>query len=353
MASHDHRWRTRQHCPYYLLRVIDNERLTLVTGASAEKILIEHGKAVGVRYSVKGKSAQDAYASKEVLVTAGAIATPKLLLLSGIGPADELRELDIEVAADNPQVGKNLQDRLMFSITARTPGVPGLQHDAKGIRKIAAGLEWLTFHHDGVVGTNVLEAGGFFDTDNDGRVDTQMFVQPLYDLRPEKEGQPQLKEIPDGVTVKVANVRPESRGEIRLASKDPAAAPQVQANYLSAPGDLEAHIRAVRLGLKFFEAPSLKRITEDVSPNPAASDDELVELFKRWCTTQFHPVSSCRMGATPEDSVVDLRLRVWGVENLRVADASVMPHVTSGNTNAPTIMVAERAAEMIVADYKG
>ncbi len=205
----------------YLQRIIDNERLTLVTGASAEKILIEHGRAIGVRYSINGKPTQ-AYADKEVIITAGAIATPKLLMLSGIGSADELRALDIEVTADNPQVGKNFQDHLMIAITARTPGVPSLLHDAKGIRKIAAGLEWLTFHHDGVVGTNVLEAGGFFDTDQDGRVDTQVFVQPVYDVRP---GQPTPKEIPDGLTVKVANVRPESRGEIHLASKDPTVAP--------------------------------------------------------------------------------------------------------------------------------
>lgn len=205
----------------YLRRIIDNDRLTLVTGANAEKILIEQGRAIGVRYSTRGKLARQALAGKEVIITAGAIASPRLLLLSGIGPADELRALGIDVVADNPQVGKNFQDHLMFAITARTPGVASLLHYTRGGRKIAAGLQWLTFHHDGVVGTNVLEAGGFFDTDRDGRLDTQVFMQPVYDLRTDNEGLPRPAEMPDGITVKVANVRPESRGEIRLASQDP------------------------------------------------------------------------------------------------------------------------------------
>jgi choline dehydrogenase len=330
----------------YLQRVAGNQLLTLITGATAEKVLIENGKALGVRYSCKGRSAIDAVATKEVVLTAGAFETPKLLMISGVGPAQHLRDLGIDVHVDSPQVGKNFQDHLMVSLTAETPGVPSFLREGQGLRKIANGIEWLTFNHDGVVSSNVLEGGGYFDIDNDGRIDTQLFAFPFYEgKRGANTKQPD--QITDGISLKIGHVYPESRGEILLTGPSHTDSLRLKGNYLTADGDLESQIKAVKLGLRFFEAPSLKKITKNIAPI-FSNDNEISDYVKKSCTTIFHPTSTCRMGSAPANSVVDLNLRVWGIANLRIADASVMPHIVSGNTNAPTIMIAERAAEMMI-----
>ncbi|WP_321893453.1 GMC family oxidoreductase [Paraburkholderia tropica] len=330
----------------YLQRVAKNDYLTLITGATAEKVIIENGKALGVRYSSKEISAIDAVATKEVILTAGAFETPKLLMISGVGPAQHLRDSGIDVIFDSPQVGKNFQDHLMVSLVAETPGIPSFLREGQGLRKIANGIEWLTFNHDGVVSSNVLEGGGYFDVNKDGRIDTQLFVFPFYEAK--RDGsRSHSNQIKDGISLKIGHVYPESRGEILLTGPRQADSVRLKGNYLTADGDLESQVKAVKLGLQFFNAPSLKKITRNISPI-FSSDDEISDYVKRNCTTIFHPTSTCRMGVMPETSVVDLNLRVWGVANLRIADASVMPHIVSGNTNAPTIMIAERAAEMII-----
>lgn len=330
----------------YLHRVAGNDLLTLITGATAEKVLIENGKALGVRYSRKGHSAIEAVATKEVILTAGAFETPKLLMISGVGPAQHLRDFGIEVHIDSPQVGKNFQDHLMVSLTAETPGIASFLREGQGIRKIANGIEWLTFNHDGVVSSNVLEGGGYFDINHDGRIDTQLFVFPFYEGKRGANAK-RSDQIKDGISLKIGHVYPESRGEILLTGPTHADSIRLKGNYLTAKGDLESQIKAVKLGLQFFSAPSLKKITKNIAPI-LSNDNEISDYVKRNCTTIFHPTSTCRMGATPNTSVVDLDLRVRGIANLRIADASVMPHIVSGNTNAPTIMIAERAAEMII-----
>lgn len=327
----------------YLQRVIDDERLTLLTDALVEKILVEHGQAVGVRYSVKGASTVEARASHEVIVAAGAFGSPKLLMLSGIGPASDLREFGIDVVVDNPQVGRNYQDHLMVALGAETPDIPSLIRESRGLHRVAAGLEWLAFR-EGAVTSNILESGGFFDVDKDGRIDTQLFVFPFYEGN---RNVPQAsEEVPDGLALKIGYVRPQSRGQVLLGGANADDPLRLRGNYLSAEGDLEGQVRAVKLALKFFEAPSLKRIIRD-TPAHFANDGEIADFVRRNCETIFHPTSTCRMGSTPHDSVVDPQLQVWGIKNLRVADSSVMPHVVAGNTNAPTIMIAERAADLI------
>jgi choline dehydrogenase len=334
----------------YLYRVIKDKRLTLITDAVAEKILIENGRAVGISYSRKGGSQTEVVANKEVIVTAGALETPKLLMLSGIGPAAHLSKFGIKVKVDSPQVGQNYQDHLMVSLTAETPGIRSILRESKGLRKIANGIEWLAFNHDGVVSSNVLEGGGYFDIDKDGRIDTQLFVFPFYEGK-RSQNATQTAEIPDGISLKVGHVCPESRGEVLLSGATAADTVRLKGNYLTAKGDLDAQVKAVKLGMSFFEAPSLRKIARNISPSITDLTD-VAEFVRSNCVTIFHPTSTCRMGPSLKSSVVDLELRVWGVANLRVADASVMPHIVSGNTNAPTIMIAERAAEMIVADLK-
>ncbi|ABE29462.1 FAD dependent oxidoreductase family protein [Paraburkholderia xenovorans LB400] len=330
----------------YLQRVIKSDLLTVVTGATARKVQIENGRACGVRYARNGNSVTDAVATREVILTAGAFETPKLLMLSGIGPAQHLNEFGIGTIADSPQVGKNFQDHLMVSITAETPGIPSFLREGEGLRKIANGLEWLTFNHDGVVSSNVLEGGGYFDINDDGRIDTQLFVFPFYEGK--RDGNwTKADQIPDGMALKVGHVYPESRGEVLLGGPRPDDKIRLKGNYLSADGDLDLQVKAFKLGLKFFDAPSLKKITRNVAPK-FSDDHEIADYVRKNCTTIFHPTSTCRMGNSPQSSVVDLTLRVWGIANLRIADASVMPHIVSGNTNAPTIMIAERAAEMII-----
>ncbi|WP_321818423.1 MULTISPECIES: GMC family oxidoreductase [unclassified Paraburkholderia] len=330
----------------YLRRVAGNSLLTLITGATADKVLIENGKALGVRYSHKGHSAIEAFATKEIILTAGAFETPKLLMVSGIGPAQHLRDLGIAVQVDSPQVGKNYQDHLMVSLTAETPGIPSFLREGQGLRKIANGIEWLTVNHDGVVSSNVLEGGGYFDINRDGRIDTQLFVFPFYEgKRDANENQPD--QIKDGLSLKIGHVYPESRGEILLTGPTHADNIRLKGNYLTAEGDLASQVKAVKLGLQFFNAPSLKKITKNIAP-VFSNDSDIFDYVKTNCTTVFHPTSTCRMGAEPHTSVVNLNLQVWGIANLRIADASVMPHIVSGNTNAPTIMIAERAAEIII-----
>ncbi|WP_321818745.1 MULTISPECIES: GMC family oxidoreductase [unclassified Paraburkholderia] len=329
----------------FLQRVMKNPLLTVVTGATAQKILVDSGSARGVSYAVKGNATIDATAKREVIVTAGAIETPKLLMLSGIGPSDHLAEFDIKTVVDRAQVGKNFQDHLMVSITAETPGIRSFLREGVGLAKIANGLEWLTFNQHGVVSSNVLEGGGYFDIDGDGRLDSQLFVFPFYEGK--REGNDSPNEITDGMALKVGHMYPESRGEVLLSGPNASDKTRLRGNYLSAEGDLEMQVKAFKLGLKFFDAPSLKKITRNVAPQ--LTDDREIERFvKKNCTTNFHPTSTCRMGNSPDCSVVDPSLRVWGIDKLRVADASVMPHIIAGNTNAPTIMIAERASEMII-----
>jgi len=333
----------------FLQRVMDNPLLTVVTDATAQKVNIENCVARGVRYTVKNDAEIDAIAKREVIVTAGTIETPKVLMLSGVGPARHLAEFGIRVVVDNPHVGQNFQDHLMMSITAETPGIRSFLHEANGLTKIRNGLEWLTFNKYGVVSSNVLESGGYFDINGDGRLDSQMFVFPFYEAKRDSNSTP--NQITDGMAIKVGHQYPDSRGQVLLSGPKASDRTRLIGGYLSAEGDLEMQIRAFKLALKFFEAPSLKKIAKNVSPQ-LTDDLEIATFIKKNCTTNFHPTSSCRMGSSPETSAVDLSLRVWGVKNLRVADASVMPHIVAGNTNAPTMMIAERAAEMIIAAEK-
>lgn len=322
----------------FLSPVRDRGNLTVMTHTLTERVLIERARAVGVVVRQHGRPSWRIEAGRVVLC-GGAINSPQLLLLSGIGPADHLRDVGIPVTLDLPAVGENLQDHLdICTLTACTRPV---SYDKANV--VAAGLRfWLT--RQGIGTSNAAEGGGFmrsrFATDE--RCDVQFhFVPALLD----DHGRGRLPGY--GYTLHACVLHPLSRGRIRLRSADPAAAPMIQPNYLSDPegADLLRMCEAARVSRDILAQPSFDPWRGDnIFPGKlVGSDGDLSEFIRRKAETVYHPVGTCRMGADAA-SVVDPQLRVRGVEGLRVVDAAVMPEVPTGNTNAPTLMIAERAS---------
>jgi choline dehydrogenase len=327
----------------YLREAEKRPNLTVVTEAVVDRVLIEGHRAYGVAYRSNAAGAVEATARREVIITAGAIATPTVLMRSGLGPAAHLREHGIEVIVDRPAVGANFQDHLSVPIHGRCKDPISILGEDKGFKGLKHFLQWY-FFRTGIVTSNVVEGGGFLDLDGDGRCDTQFVFIPI--LRGELN-----QKMPDihGLSVQPCLLRPKSRGEVRLKSKDPSAGPLFKGNYLAEPEDVAHLVRGTKLARKMLKAPSLARILigeylpgEDVPDE----DEPLGDFVRQYAKTVFHPAGTCRMG-NDADAVVDPKLKFKGIDGLRIADASVMPTVTSGNTNAPTIMIAERAADFI------
>ncbi|WP_159945272.1 MULTISPECIES: GMC family oxidoreductase [unclassified Nocardiopsis] len=296
--------------------------LTVTTGAPVHRVLLESGRAVGVEYELDGRLHR-ARAAREVVLSGGAIGSPQVLLHSGIGPAGHLTEVGVEVRVDLPGVGENLHDHLLVSnvYEADRPLPPGTG--------------------------NLLESQLFASTDPARTVPD---LQPLFiHVVLPADGYP----VPEhGYTIAPGVVRPLSRGTLRLASDDPSAPPLVDPNVLAEPHDLESLVDAVEICREIGASTHFDAWRRaEVAPGPdARTRDDLRDYVRRAVTTYHHQVGTCRMG--PDSlSVVDPALRVHGVEGLRVADASVMPSVPSGNTNAPAIMVGEKAADLILADH--
>lgn len=330
----------------WLRHVRNNPRITIKTGCLTEKILIEDNAARGVMFSQSGK-AQTAYAKREIVVSAGAIGSPKILQLSGIGPREMLEECGVDVVLDSPNVGANFQDHLHINLRGKLKEPISILKESQGLRKYKNGLQWLLFK-TGPVTSSILEGCGFFDLDGDGRRETQIHTFPLIENFGRSDGA--MMENLEGFTLKLGHVYPASRGKVVLRSANPQDLPKIYGNYLTAPGDLEAMMRAVKFGLTVFEAPSMQKIiSEVITPDADMRRDDaaLAEFVKDYSLTVFHPVGTCAMGGA-EDSVLDQQLRVRGIANLRVIDASAFPHITSGNTNAPVIMLAYRAAQMML-----
>ncbi|MBP6563012.1 MAG: GMC family oxidoreductase N-terminal domain-containing protein [Neisseriaceae bacterium] len=336
----------------WLNRVKGNPRLTVLTGCTTERLLIEVRVATGVVYTQKGRSHQ-VRANREVIVSSGAIGSPKVLLLSGIGPKADLAALGIDVVLDAPQVGKNYQDHLHVNLRGLLKEPISIVRESMGWKKIKHGLEWLLFQR-GIASSNILEACGFFDLDGDGRRETQIHSFPLIENFGRQQGEDQ--QVVEGFTLKLGHLYPESRGQVKLKSADWRDLPVVQGQYLAEPNDLKAMVDAVKFGLTFFETPAMKKIISQVimpAPEMRVSDEAIAEFVKDYALTVFHPVGTCAMGSATSDSVLDERLRVKGIAQLRVIDASSFPHIISGNTNAPTIMLAYRGARFILEDGLG
>jgi choline dehydrogenase-like flavoprotein len=327
----------------YLHPAARRTNLMVRTRCQASRILFSSGRAAGVEYRERGAS-RVAWSEREVLVAAGSIGSPQLLLLSGIGPADELRALRIPVVADVPGVGRHLQDHLDFC-TLNHCSLP-ITYDFTPLQELVVGMRYLiTRSGPGV--SNVAEAGAFMRTAlaPDERPDVQLhFVPALLD----DHGRNRLPG--HGFTVHACVLRPLSRGRITLRSARPEDPPRIEASYLSEAFDLDVLLEGIRLSREIIGAKPFDRFRgEEILPGAAVSSRAaLVEVIRRKAETIYHPAGSCRMGNDPA-SVVDSALRVRGVDGLRIADASVMPRLIGGNTNAPTIMIAEKAAEMLMA----
>lgn len=320
------------------------DRITVETNAQAEKLLIEGNRCVGVRYTQNGEARQ-ARARAEVILAAGAIGSPQLLQLSGIGPGELLREHGIEVLHDAPAVGQNLQDHLQIRCAFKVHGAKTLNTLSATLwGKAKIGLEY-ALTRSGPMSMAPSQLGAFARSSSDvATPDLEYHVQPLSldafggDLHPF-----------DAITASVCNLRPESRGHVRITSPDPAAAPEILPNYLSAARDRQVAADSIRLTRRIMaQAPLAKYHPEELKPGAhVQGDTDLAKAAGDIGTTIFHPVGTVRMGAD-ETAPLDPQLRFRGVAGLRVADASVMPTITSGNTNAPTIMIAEKAADMIL-----
>jgi choline dehydrogenase-like flavoprotein len=325
------------------------QNLRIETGALVERVRIEEGRATGVVYTRAG-GRREARARASVVLAAGAIGSPHILQRSGIGPAEWLREAGVEVLRDMPGVGANLQDHLQLRCVWRVSGVQTLNTRAKGLfGKAGIALEYALFRR-GPMAMAPSQLGAFARSSEEvATPDLEYHVQPL---SLEAFGEP-LHDFP-AFTASICHLRPSSRGTVRLASPDAAAHPEIRPNYLSTEDDRLTAARALRLTRRIVAgAPLARYAPQEVKPGTEVGDDDaaLAAAAGRIGTTIFHPVGTARMGSDPE-AVVDPRLRLHGIEGLRVIDASVMPRITSGNTASPVLMIAEKGAEMLLEDTR-
>ena len=314
--------------------------LIVLTGAFVTRVLLEGLRARAVEYVRDGKTEQ-ATAEREVILAGGAINSPQLLMLSGIGPADHLRGLGLNVAVDLPGVGRNLQDHPVLPVCYRATRPISLAN-ATSFPNVARYMLW----KKGPLASNVAECGGFVRTRPGlDRPDLQFHFAPGFFL---EHG---FRTVAGhGFTVGPTLVTPQSRGFIRLRSSDPTHSPQIQPRYLEAESDLRVLVEGIRIGREIIKSKAMDKVRGDeLFPGATAiSDAELIGYVCGTAESLYHPAGTCKMGVD-EMAVVDPQLCVRGTERLRVVDASVMPEIVTGNTNAPTMMIAEKAADMIAA----
>ena len=329
----------------YLYPALNRPNLTCLTGARTSRILVESGKAVGVEVILEKGEKKTVYADAEVILSAGAVQSPQILKLSGIGAGDELRGHGITTVHDLPGVGENLQDHLDVCMSWECPEPITIYSMRKGFKTLTIGLEYL-FQRKGLGTQNMLESGAFLRSRPDlDRPDLQ--VHTVLAMM-QDHGKVQIKK--DGFTFHVCQLRPESRGKVGLKSADPLADPAIFANYLSAEEDRRAMREGVRMMREVAAQAALKPyIKEEYAPGPGVQSDADIDAWiRRSAETIYHPVGTCRMGAAGDPmAVVDADCRVQGLSGLRVIDASVMPTLVGGNTNAPTIMIAEKISDAI------
>jgi choline dehydrogenase len=317
--------------------------LKIITGALAEKVLFEGKRAVGVAYS-GGQAVQ----GRRIILSGGAINSPQLLMLSGVGPAAGLTPLGIEVVADRGQVGQNLQDHLDALVQWKCTRPITLNGNSSPFVKVSAALNWI-FRKQGNASYMPTAAGAFVSTrEGLAAPDIQLHFIPALG---HAHGMGGLASE-HGYMVHVCQVRPESRGSLWLKSADPAAHPAIDPNYLSAPEDADTLLKGIEIARAIGRQARLTPYNAgEVWPGPDVQGAAVLEKLRGWAETIYHPVGTCRMGADA-DAVTDIGLHVNGVEGLMVVDASIMPLLVSGNTNAPTIMIAEKIAAAIRAEQK-
>lgn len=331
----------------FLKPALHRPNLQVITRAHVQRILLEKDRAIGVEFKV-GQSVQTAKTQKEILLCAGAFQSPQLLMLSGIGPTDELQKCGIAVKKAIPGVGQNLQDHLFVNASAITSS-KGLNHALTPLSQLRYLLQFM-LSKSGPLTIGPLEAVAFTKVfkDND-RPDLQLHFAPIQaDYETDLHNWKTLPKI-DGFSILPTLLKPQSRGYLGLRSADPAAKPLIQPNFLSVEADLKILVEGIKLALEIMDQKPLRALTKGgvTPPTKGDSDEAIAEHIRRRVETVYHPVGTCKMGSD-EMAVVDEQLRVHGIEGLRVVDASVMPTIVSGNTNAPVIMIAEKAADLIL-----
>ncbi|MDC0075654.1 choline dehydrogenase [Candidatus Thioglobus sp.] len=326
-------------------KVRARKNLTIMTSTQINKVMFDGNKAIGVNCSQKkGKTSLTIHANKEVILSAGAISSPQILQLSGIGDEDLLNKLGIQTIHHNPAVGKNLQDHLQIRLVYKTNTRTLNDELNTWWKKALIGMQYILFR-TGPLTLSASQVFAFTNTALDGsRPNIQFHMQPLSADKPGDGVHPF-----SAFTMSVCNLRPESRGEVSINSSNPEDRPTIIPNYLSTESDREVAVESIKVARKIAQAHSIKdHILDEFVPGASySSDEELLEAARNHSQSIYHPVGTCKMGHDKE-SVVDDQLRVHGVKNLRVVDASIMPELVSGNTNAPTMMIAEKAAEMIL-----
>jgi choline dehydrogenase-like flavoprotein len=328
----------------FLKPLADNRRLTILTNALATSVTFANGAASGLAYLMSDGQRASAQAREEVILAAGALATPKLMMLSGLGPGAQLAEHGIPVTRDMPGVGQNLQDHVAVPLYALTREPVSLLGEDRGLRALRHGLEY-AFFRSGLLASTIVESGGFFDTDGDGRPDVQFHVLPVMIASAVHGTLDQ-----HGMEINPCVLRPKSRGRVSLHSSAPQDPMRFSTGFLSHADDLSTLLAGMNLARAILRQPALQSVVkEELAPARESdlSDEQIVEHIRKHAKTVYHPCGTCRMGNDPE-AVVDPQLRVHGVRRLRICDASIMPRLISGNTNAPVIMIADRCADFIL-----
>lgn len=326
----------------YIQPCSSRPNLRVVTRAKARRILLSGMQATGVEFS-RGNRVETVAAKAEVIVSAGAFQTPQLLMLSGIGPSDELRRSGIEVVLDLPGVGRNLQDHIDYTFVfgARSRDLFSLA--PAGLLRLIGETRRYRRERRGMLTTNFAECGGFLKTDHDLPVpDIQLhFVVGIAD------NHSRTLHPGYGFTCHVCLLRPKSRGFVTLGGPDPAAAPVIDPKFFDHPDDIDVMVKGFRLVRRILDAPPLASVrTRDFYTRDVSTDEDIRRALRKRSDTVYHPVGTCRMGNDPH-AVVDAKLRVHGIAGLRVVDASIMPTLIGGNTNAPAIMIGEKAVDLI------
>ena len=333
----------------YLNPAKKRSNLKVEVKAHIKKIIFENLKAVGVEYW-QGNEVKTIKCNNEVILSAGTIGSPHILQASGIGPSNLLKSNGIEIIKDVDAVGKNLHDHLMLRPVYKVKNIYTLnQLYHSYYRKFLVGLEYF-FFRSGPMTMGASQLCGF--TKSDDSFETPNLQYHVAPMSTDKLGGAGLHKFP-AFTPTICNLRPTSRGNVSLANKDTRVDPKITMNYLSTDEDKEIAVKAIKITRKIvLETKAFKPYEpEEMRPGLNLTDDEIVKEVGKYANTVFHPVSTCKMG-NDKNSVVDNRLKAHGLKNLRIVDASIMPHITSGNTNAPTIMIAEKAADMIIEDSK-
>lgn len=341
----------------FLDPIKDRKNLTIMTEATARRVVFSDRRATGLEVGF-ASGVQSLVANKEIILSAGAVGSPHLLLLSGVGPGEHLRERSVPLVHQLNGVGLNLQDHFNTQLQYDSPTTLPYGISLQAIPSLLGhGFKYL-FHRNGLISSNVVESGGFIKTaPTEPKPDIQLILVPALQsavLRTNRrKGRRQkLWQYGHGFSVMSCLLRPESKGSVRLDNNDPHASPLVDFNAFSDPDDqdLKKLVAGLRIGRRLVATQPFDGIVgnERRPGERSQTEEELTLYVRKSASTNFHPVGTCMMGPDPEDAVVDATLKVHGIQNLRVADASIMPQVIGGNTHSPTVMIAEKAADLIL-----